>query len=772
MTFWTKLKNHFRPQLPDPGSTDGIALSENEFEILFELFRHICADDSLTEEQLREHIERRVTQHAGYAIAYREGAERLGAAFLEMSESGREQKLSRTLRPYRFHENDSNWRKQLRLTSENFDLLLSSPRTKVFRQFVVRDFLGFYFSGKRGWEAVGYDDYPGKSLAADSDGEVLSAARRGGDLFLSLSDGSYEKFDAKNLSEDGTQILTKGGKQNSILFEGAREAIAEFIESPKQKVSATGTEFDCIIVGSGPLGAAAASVLVKTGLKVVMLEAGTPPDEDRFSVMERTPSGGLGWDYEPWDFELHGDDLGLNTFSLRRVGGSSLAWGAVTPRFVEKDFKLQSQYGVGVDWPISYGEIEEDYVKAERFMGVAGDDDNPFGSFRSAPFPMSAYPWSETDRLVQEACEKLGIHVHSTPNARNTEPYQGRSKCLDYGVCRACPIGAMFSSDQTIDRLKWYENFSLISEASVSKVLTDAQNQLTGVRYHDREGMLRELHAPRVILAAQAIENVRLLMLSDKGGLANSSGTLGKYLTEHVKFYLSGRVDKKLSPYARGYETATSMQYHDHERRGQYAGSRLLIRENAGPTPLEISLASGKWGSDLKTEINDTFGTFITLGAFMEQLPYEDNCVDLSPTVKDRHGNPAARINFKLMAGEYEKRGYAEMKKVIRRIFSELGARDVRVEVPPTVSGHYMGTHRMGDDPRDSVTDSYLETHDVRNLFLASYGAFPTGGISNPVVTGIALTIRMAEKIAHEFHRRNEAAAMSTARNNIQPSHV
>ena len=255
---------------------------------------------------------------------------------------------------------------------------------------------------------------------------------------------------------------------------------------------------------------------------------------------------------------------------------------------------------------------------------------------------------------------------------------------------------------------------------------------------------------------------------SKAGGLANRSGVLGKYLTEHVKFYLTGRVDQKLSPYARGYETATTMQFHDHARRGEFAGARLLIRENAGPTPLEIALGSGLWGAELKDEIRATFGRFITLGAFMEQLPYEQNAVDLSPTVKDRHGRPAARIRFKLMAGSYERRGYAEMTKIIRKIFAQLGAHDVRVEEPPLVSGHNMGTHRMGNDAADSVTDSYLECHDVRGLYLASYGAFPTGGISNPVVTGVALAIRMAEKITREF----QTSAKQGAQRPLEHLHV
>ena len=751
MNLRTRLKNYFRPRLPEPGSASGEALSDAEHRVLFALLGILADDETLAESDFRAHLDARIAQHSGFLLVYREAAVSLGTAFPDTGFEQQHRTLRKILRDYRFRENDSNWRKQLRLTSENIDLLLTSPASKRFRQFVVRDFLDFYFRGRRAWEAVGYQNYPGKPVLEDEGGIVESVESRGRELFMALADGSYEKFQATKLSPDHSTIETKGGRQTSTLSPIAQEGIESFLKRPAAKIVAPGEQFDAIIVGSGPLGSAAASVLTKAGLQVAMLEAGAPPDEDRFAVMERTPSDGPAWDYDPWDFELHGDDLGLNTFSLRRVGGSSLAWGAVTPRFVANDFKLRSEYGVGIDWPISYEDIEEHYVKAERFIGVAADDDNPFSSPRSAPFPMPAYPWSETDRLVEVAAGKIGIRLHSTPNARNTEPYGGRSKCLDYGVCRACPIGAMFSSDQVIDRLKEYPNFSLISEANVSRILTDAEGGPRGVRFHTRDGGQRELNAPRVILAAQAIENVRLLLLSKEGGLANRSGTLGKYLTEHVKFYLTGRVDQGLTPYARGYETATSMQFHDHPERGSFAGSRLLIRENAGPTPLEIALESGKWGKALKTEIADTFGKFITLGAFMEQLPYERNAVDLSPTVKDRFGNPAARINFDLMAGDYERRGFTEMKKVIRRIFAQLGAHDVRLEVPPVVSGHYMGTHRMGSDPQQSVTDSHLECHDVKGLYLASYGAFPTGGISNPVPTGVALSLRMAEKIASEF---------------------
>ena len=145
-------------------------------------------------------------------------------------------------------------------------------------------------------------------------------------------------------------------------------------------------------------------------------------------------------------------------------------------------------------------------------------------------------------------------------------------------------------------------------------------------------------------------------------------------------------------------------------------------------------LESGRWGADLKREIADTFGRFITLGAFMEQLPYEKNhrrsvTHGKGSPRQPRRAHPLRPDGWQIR--EARLRGDEEDHP---QVSSASSARyDVRVEVPPLVSGHYMGTHRMGDDPAQSVTDSHLECHDVPGLYLASYGAFPTGGISNPV---------------------------------------
>lgn len=500
---------------------------------------------------------------------------------------------------------------------------------------------------------------------------------------------------------------------------------------------------EIVIVGSGPLGAAAAKVFVEAGAQVTLFEAGRRQSSNRFGKLERALRREIPWESPPWRSESIGDDLDMNTFALRMLGGSSLAWGAVTPRFLENDFRLRSRYGIGRDWPIRYDDIEPYYVAAEQFMGVAGNDETPWWPRRSAPYPMPAFPMTNTDKFVKSGCDKLGIPLVSVPVARNSVEYSGRPQCVHYAVCRACPIRAMYSSDVTIESLEKHANFSLRLGAEVIRIEKDALGQARRVVWIDEMGVEHALEAERIILAVQGVETVRLLLNS---GLANETGLLGRGLMEHPKFYMMGRVAPKLDAHRFGFETATTLRFHDHAKRGEWAGGRMMVREASGPSPSDIARTSGLWGHALADEIRDVFGHYVTLGAFLEQLPYDDNRVTLSETVKNDRGQPAAKIEFRLMR-EYETNGYRAMKREMARILDALGATDVRVIMEPSIAGHYMGTHRMGNDPATSVTDDFLECHTVKNLFLASSGAFPTGGISNPTLTGVALTLRMADHI-------------------------
>ncbi|NRA35036.1 MAG: GMC family oxidoreductase [Polyangiaceae bacterium] len=507
-------------------------------------------------------------------------------------------------------------------------------------------------------------------------------------------------------------------------------------------------EADVIIVGSGPAGAAAAQQLVNAGTKVLMLEVGARPERDRFAAMKRAVLGEIPWEFPPYPYEMRGDDIELNEFALRILGGSSMSWGAITPRFHPNDFRMNQKYGVGVDWPISYSDLEKYYCDAEVFMGVSGADDNPYMGPRSQPFPMANFPLNDSDILVSKAASRLGIQMHSVPVARNSTPYDQRSACSYYSVCRACPIGAMFSSDRVVERLERRSNFRLRTNAEAIRVELDGNQRAKQIVFRDNDGQEHAAKADKFILATQTVETVRMLLNSACGkfprGVGNNNGQLGLYFTEHPKFYVSGRVSQRLHPYKQGFETATTYKFHDHPMRHHYAGGRMMVRETGGPSVPEIAVQSGRWGQDLRDEIEEIFGHQIILGAFLEQLPRATNKISLSDTIRDSGGLPAACIDFQLV-GEYEEAGFKAMKREMHKILDALGAQQVETAMPLSNSGHYMGGHRMGANPETSTTNSYLQTHEIDNLYLASGGAFPTSGVSNPTLTTVALTMRMSE---------------------------
>ena len=783
----SKLKRAFQPTLSD-NDANATSLFDIEWRNVHALATALSADESIKFEELKQFVSKRIEKHPAVATLYREFLQSLdevakskyaAESFGNLTISQREQAVRKVVPSYVSVRNQPIWRQRTQLTAQNIELLLGSQQTKRVRHYIVRDLLSFYYQGKAGWKAVGYDLFPGH--IPNQKVKVLSTHARGSRIRFELSDETYETLrnaaDIVN-DDDGqpSSLKIKAGQHSATFTKKASAQLTELLEDREQYLpfrtqtivkSAGQRNFDCVIVGSGPVGAAAAKTLVQAGLNVLMLESGDRPTTNRFHLMaDSLRNDTVPWQFDPWKYELHGDELNLNTFAVRKVGGSSLAWGAVTPRFMANDFRMQSEYGVGVDWPISYDDLEFDYFAAEQFMGVSGTADDPFNARRSSPFPMEALPMSETDMLVKSACDPLGIHIHSVPSARNSRAYLGRSKCVNYSICRACPIGAMYSSDQTIEDLEDQENFTLLTRAHVGKVEVDDKDRVKAVSYFDADKNKHRIETSRVILAAQAVENVRVLLLSSDdrypNGLANRNGQLGKYLTEHVKFYFTGRVDQRLTPHQRGYETATTQQFQDHAERGEYASSRLLIRENAGPTPAEVALESGQWGAALRDEIQDTFGHYVTLGAFMEQLPYEDNRIDLSPTLTDEFGNPASRIRFELMR-KYEERGFKEFSKIIKRIYRQLDATNVRLILPPSIGGHYMSCHRMGDDPKQSVTNANLESHEVKNLYLVGNGSFPTGGVSNPTLTSVALSIRMARRIVEQYRAGNKIDQVTPA---------
>jgi choline dehydrogenase-like flavoprotein len=537
-------------------------------------------------------------------------------------------------------------------------------------------------------------------------------------------------------------------------------------------VDRTPSTAEVCIVGAGPAGALVAETLAERGHEVVVLEAGPRFDpEDRRARMERSIRPG----YHPdsvWDMGGPRDDYTssgervypLNAARVKGVGGSTLHWQGMVMRLRESDFRRWSESGFGADWPISYEELRPHYARAEAALGVAGALDNPYAPPREEPYPLPAFEPSYSDAIFAEACERLGLDMHSVPNARNSEPYDDRGPCVGYGTCKpVCPSGAKYSADHTIASAE-AAGVRVVDHAAVQRLETDDPERVEVAVYATPDGTEHRQRAERFVLAAGGVEIPRLLLLSaapdHPDGLANRSGLVGRYFHEHLFAGMGGTLDRRTRQNHVGFITSECHQFYDAPGRatdgtaGGVPGSdadlapfKLEFLNYAGPSPVEMAMDAEDWGDSLLEELRGGYGTHVAMGALVEQTPQAENRITLDDTRTDDHGNPVPDVRWSL--DDRTRRTLSRANEIQRAVLEELDC-DIGWTVGPENTGpayHHMGTTRMGTDPTESVVDPNLVAHDVRNLHVASSSVFPTGGAMNPTLTIAALALRCADHV-------------------------
>jgi choline dehydrogenase-like flavoprotein len=284
----------------------------------------------------------------------------------------------------------------------------------------------------------------------------------------------------------------------------------------------TAHDCDVAIVGAGIAGALIGWQLAMAGVKVVILEAGPTVDRTKGaptafgSLISTTPEAAYpisDWAPKPsvLDPNSYYVQSGPDTFGSnyeRQVGGTTWHWLGTAIRLLPSDFRMKSTYGVALDWPISYDELEPWYLAAEHAIGVAGENAEDNGSPRSGPYPMAAIPLTYSDRQFSAAAETLGLRVTATPQARVSakEGYNGRPQCCGNAFCiPMCPIGAKYDATVHLDLAKRL-GAEIRENAVAFRLDSDTAGKITRVRYRRPDKTDETLTARIAVVAAHAIE--------------------------------------------------------------------------------------------------------------------------------------------------------------------------------------------------------------------------------------------------------------------------
>ncbi|WP_158285915.1 MULTISPECIES: FAD-dependent oxidoreductase [unclassified Caulobacter] len=465
------------------------------------------------------------------------------------------------------------------------------------------------------------------------------------------------------------------------------------------------------IVGSGPAGITAALLLQKAGYKVVLIEGGRNPGYYQESWAEKNllyagQAEGLFTTNEP-DFLIqpYAGQSARGWERERVYGGTSTHWGGQTRPLDPITFEARPGFP---GWPITYEDLIPYYAQAAKLCVLHGDD-------------FSADYWAGV--LSAEVPDIAGF---------DTEMYQF--------------MGGAYTNfaTRTFDGVTAAE---AIAEIIVNATLLEIQHAggvVQGLRVASLDTSFPPAKATEFtitadvyVLACGAVENARQLLLSEAG-----NDQVGRYFQCHP---LSGGSALSVS--------------------GNFI-SPAAMRLIKGQTP------TGTWTDDNGVTVQGRFSPSAdiqrqygigscwfrpyTSSYYFEMRPNDESRITLADTVDPVFGQPQTRIRWEVGPGDQHT--YETSTLLFQEAIGALGGQfyypsweDLKSQL--IVNGHHIGTTRMSADPAKGAVDADLRVHGLDNLYVAGSSVFPQGGISNPTLTIVALSVRLAEHLGERLGR-------------------
>jgi choline dehydrogenase-like flavoprotein len=546
--------------------------------------------------------------------------------------------------------------------------------------------------------------------------------------------------------------------------------------------------YDVCIVGSGAGGGMAAYQLANAGANVIMLEAGpewyATRDSAMFTWSYDSPRRGASTPERPFGefdacdggWEIEGEPYttapgtDFRWWRARMLGGRTNHWGRISLRFGPDDFRRGDLDGLSPNWPITYDDVRPYYDRVDRLIGIFGSAENlpnePDGVFMPPPRPRCY------ELLVKQACDNLDITCIPSRLSIITQALGNRPACHYCGQCnRGCTTNANFSSPSVlIAPALETGNLTLLTNAMVREVTVDDSGRANGVSYIDKNsGQDEHIEARIVVLAASACSSARILLNSKSArfpdGLANSSGMVGKWLTDTTGASVSGFIPQMVDHVPHNEDGVGGMHVYmpwwlDNAQLDFPRGYHIEVWGGLGMPGygfmggIHRYPGSGGYGASLKEDYRRYYGATVGFSGRGEMIPNENSYCELDPDVTDRWGIPVLRFHWQFTDHEYNQ--VRHMHETFRSIIDEMGG-EVWAPMPSRERGygiaaggtiiHELGGTRMGSDPAVSVVDADCRAHDVPNLFVADGGPFVSQADKNPTWTILALAMRTADRI-------------------------